>query len=93
MVVLSPTKLPFGEQQNIQNPSFPPGKKLFVVTPADSSTKCTYCRTYVPAMYCRYRTYRNVVMLQYLRFLQTIVHTENQFIRRCQDLVMQVVPL
>jgi inositol 1,4,5-triphosphate receptor type 1 len=28
-------------------------------------------------------------MFQYLRFLQTIVHTENQFIRRCQDLVMQ----
>ena len=27
--------------------------------------------------------------VQYLRFLQTIVHTENQFIRRCQDLVMQ----
>ena len=30
-----------------------------------------------------------VFVLQYLRFLQTIVHTENQFIRRCQDLVMQ----
>ena len=28
--------------------------------------------------------------VQYLRFLQTIVHTESQFIRRCQDLVMQV---
>jgi inositol 1,4,5-triphosphate receptor type 1 len=27
--------------------------------------------------------------VQYLRFLQTIVHTESQFIRRCQDLVMQ----
>ena len=28
--------------------------------------------------------------VQYLRFLQTIVHTDSQFIRRCQDLVMQV---
>ncbi len=27
--------------------------------------------------------------VQYLRFLQTIVRTENQFVRRCQDLVMQ----
>ena len=27
--------------------------------------------------------------VQYLRFLQTIVRTENQFIRRCQALVMQ----
>nr|XP_040580259.1 inositol 1,4,5-trisphosphate receptor-like isoform X2 [Lepeophtheirus salmonis] len=27
--------------------------------------------------------------VQYLRFLQTIVRTENQFIRRCQDMVMQ----
>jgi hypothetical protein len=33
------------------------------------------------------------MVLQYLRFLQTIVHTENQFIRRCQDLVMQARPV
>ena len=28
---------------------------------------------------------------QYLRFLQTIVKAEGQFIRRCQDIVMQEV--
>ncbi|CRK96560.1 CLUMA_CG009888, isoform A [Clunio marinus] len=27
--------------------------------------------------------------VEYLRFLQTIVHAENQFIRKCQDMVMQ----
>lgn len=29
--------------------------------------------------------------VQYLKFLQTIVKAENQFIRKCQDLVMQEV--
>lgn len=29
--------------------------------------------------------------VQYLKFLQTIVKAENQFIRKCQDMVMQEV--
>lgn len=29
--------------------------------------------------------------VEYLRFLQTIVKADNQFIRRCQDMVMQEV--
>lgn len=29
--------------------------------------------------------------VEYLKFLQTIVKAENQFIRRCQDMVMQEV--